>query len=428
MTKLYLAIPCYNEEEVLRDSAEKLLNKYSTMMAEGKISADSRIVFIDDGSKDRTWEIISELHTENPIFQGIKLSRNRGHQNALLCGLMTLKDKADAVISIDADLQDDINTFDEMVAKYEDGCDVVYGVRSKRETDTFFKRFTAEGFYKILNHMGAKVIFNHADFRLMSKRALNAFSLYKETNIFLRGMVPMIGFKSDIVTYERSERLAGESKYPLKKMLALAWEGITSLSIQPIRIITWLGAIVFGISLIMIIYSLISFFCGWSFGSAASIESNILSNPSLSKKIGDNPSEKLDIAQTATPYYIMTNTDDENSPFYNDYFYDEYKGSYGGWPVYVAQGLNCGFGTYPETLMPYENSLLGYSNTLKYYSDYHLKEYNQLSNDANTLKDNIINNGAIGVYYYNLVVTLKIHFLIVIAKKKSKKAMNNLML
>lgn len=225
MTKLYLAIPCYNEEEVLRDSAEKLLNKYSTMMAEGKISADSRIVFIDDGSKDRTWEIISELHTENPIFQGIKLSRNRGHQNALLCGLMTLKDKADAVISIDADLQDDINTFDEMVAKYEDGCDVVYGVRSKRETDTFFKRFTAEGFYKILNHMGAKVIFNHADFRLMSKRALNAFSLYKETNIFLRGMVPMIGFKSDIVTYERSERLAGESKYPLKKMLALAWEG-----------------------------------------------------------------------------------------------------------------------------------------------------------------------------------------------------------
>ena len=217
MTKLYLAIPCYNEEEVLRDSAEKLLNKYSTMMAEGKISADSRIVFIDDGSKDRTWEIISELHTENPIFQGIKLSRNRGHQNALLCGLMTLKDKADAVISIDADLQDDINTFDEMVAKYEDGCDVVYGVRSKRETDTFFKRFTAEGFYKILNHMGAKVIFNHADFRLMSKRALNAFSLYKETNIFLRGMVPMIGFKSDIVTYERSERLAGESKYPLKK-------------------------------------------------------------------------------------------------------------------------------------------------------------------------------------------------------------------
>ena len=262
MTKLYLAIPCYNEEAVLRDSAGKLLNKYDNMMKEGKITSDSKIVFIDDGSKDKTWSIIKELHNENHVFQGIKLSRNRGHQNALLCGLMTLKDKADAVISIDADLQDDINTFDEMVEKYEQGCDVVYGVRSKRETDTFFKRFTAEAFYKILNKMGAKVIFNHADFRLMSKRALEAFSLYKETNIFLRGMVPLIGYKSDVVKYERSERLAGESKYPLKKMLALAWEGITSLSIQPIRMITWLGGIVFAISIIMIIYSLVSFFVG----------------------------------------------------------------------------------------------------------------------------------------------------------------------
>ena len=271
MTKLYLAIPCYNEEEVLRDSAEKLLNKYSTMMAEGKISADSRIVFIDDGSKDRTWEIISELHTENPIFQGIKLSRNRGHQNALLCGLMTLKDKADAVISIDADLQDDINTFDEMVAKYEDGCDVVYGVRSKRETDTFFKRFTAEGFYKILNHMGAKVIFNHADFRLMSKRALNAFSLYKETNIFLRGMVPMIGFKSDIVTYERSERLAGESKYPLKKMLSFAFDGITSFSISPIRMISAFGAIVCVFAFVMAIYALVQKIIGHTGAGWASL-------------------------------------------------------------------------------------------------------------------------------------------------------------
>ena len=262
MTKLYLAIPCYNEEEVLRDSAAKLEKKYSDMMAAGKISADSKIVFIDDGSKDRTWEIITQLHGENPVFQGIKLSRNRGHQNALLCGLMTLRNKADAVISIDADLQDDINVFDEMVEKYEAGCDVVYGVRSKRETDTFFKRFTAEAFYKILEKLGAKVIFNHADFRLMSKRALEAFSHYKETNIFLRGMVPLIGYKSDIVTYERSERLAGESKYPLKKMLALAWEGITSLSIQPIRLITWLGLIIFLISLIMIIYSIVRFFIG----------------------------------------------------------------------------------------------------------------------------------------------------------------------
>ena len=262
MIKLYLAIPCYNEEAVLRDSAAKLLRKYETMMTEHKITFDSRIVFIDDGSRDRTWQIIEELHRENPVFQGIKLTRNRGHQNALLCGLMTLKDKADAVISIDADLQDDIEVFDEMVAKFEEGCDVVYGVRSKRETDTFFKRFTAEAFYKILNRMGAKVIFNHADFRLMSRRALEAFSLYKETNIFLRGMVPMIGYRSDIVTYERSERLAGESKYPLKKMLALAWEGITSLSIQPIRIITWAGLIIFLISLVMIIYSLISYFVG----------------------------------------------------------------------------------------------------------------------------------------------------------------------
>ena len=210
----------------------------------------------------KTWSTISEHHKENPVFQGIKLTRNRGHQNALLCGLMTLKDKADAVISIDADLQDDINVFDEMVEKYENGCDVVYGVRSKRATDTFFKRFTAEAFYKILNKMGAKVIFNHADFRLMSKRALEAFSMYKETNIFLRGMVPLVGYKSDVVKYERAERLAGESKYPLKKMLALAWEGITSLSIQPIRMITWLGAIIFAISLVIIVYSLVRFFIG----------------------------------------------------------------------------------------------------------------------------------------------------------------------
>jgi glycosyltransferase involved in cell wall biosynthesis len=271
MTKLYLAIPCYNEEEVLRDSAKKLKDKYNLMMSEGKITQDSKIVFIDDGSKDSTWSIIEQLHNEDSIFQGIKLSRNRGHQNALLCGLITLKDKADAVISIDADLQDDINAFDEMVAKYEDGCDVVYGVRSKRETDTFFKRFTAEAFYKILNKMGAKVIFNHADFRLMSKRALEAFALYKETNIFLRGMVPLIGYKSDIVTYERFERLAGESKYPLKKMLALAWEGITSMSIQPIRMITWLGAIVFAISIIMIIYSIVSFCIGVSVSGWSSL-------------------------------------------------------------------------------------------------------------------------------------------------------------
>ena len=262
MTKLFIAVPCYNEEEVLPDSAAKLSAKLRSMMADGMISDDSRIVFIDDGSKDRTWALIEELHNSDSIYSGIRLSRNRGHQNALMCGLMTLRDEADAVISIDADLQDDIDTFDEMVKKFEDGCDVVYGVRSKRQTDTFFKRFTAEGYYKLLNHMGAKVIFNHADFRLMSRRALGAFAEFNETNLFLRGLVPMVGFRSDIVTYERSERLAGESKYPLKKMLALAWEGITSLSTKPIKLITRLGLIIFLVSIVMLIYSLVRYFTG----------------------------------------------------------------------------------------------------------------------------------------------------------------------
>ena len=262
MTKLYIAVPCYNEEECLPDSSGKLLEKLNEMIAEGKITDDSRIVFIDDGSKDKTWEIISKLHTENEMFQGIKLSRNRGHQNALLCGLMTLKDKCDAVISIDADLQDDTNVFDEMVQKYEDGCDVVYGVRSKRETDTFFKRFTAEAYYKVLDKLGAKVIFNHADFRLMSARALESFSQFKEVNLFLRGLVPMVGYKSDIVTYERSERLLGESKYPLKKMLALAFEGITSLSTKPIKLISRIGLIIFLVSIVMLVYTVVRYFMG----------------------------------------------------------------------------------------------------------------------------------------------------------------------
>lgn len=262
MTKLYLAIPCYNEEEILMDSAEKLYKKYRQLMSEGLISNESRICFIDDGSKDKTWSIIKELCDKQNIFSGIKLSRNRGHQNALLCGLMTLKDYADAVISIDADLQDDINAIDKMVIEYQKGADVVYGVRSKRTTDTFFKRFTAEGYYKILEKMGAKIIFNHADFRLMSKKALEAFAEFKEVNIFLRGIVPMVGFKSEIVTYERNDRLAGESKYPLKKMLSLAWEGITSLSIKPIRMILGLGLISLLISLGILIYAIVSLVCG----------------------------------------------------------------------------------------------------------------------------------------------------------------------
>lgn len=262
MMTLYLAVPCYNEEAVLQDTTIKLLKKYKQLITEKKISDKSRIVYIDDGSKDKTWEIISALHEANPYILGLKMSRNRGHQNTLYGGLMTLKDHADAVISIDADLQDDINAIDEMVDKYYQGCDIVYGVRKQRTTDTFFKRFTAESFYKILEAMGGEVIYNHADFRLMSRRALDAFAEFKEVNLFLRGMVPMVGFKSDTVEYERLERTAGESKYPLTKMLALAWQGITSLSIKPIRMIMWLGIIIFLLALIFGIYTLITFFCG----------------------------------------------------------------------------------------------------------------------------------------------------------------------
>ena len=262
MTTLYLAVPCYNEEEILEDTTNKLICKMQSLIDSGKISHDSRIMYIDDGSKDNTWKIIESLHNEHELVIGLKMSRNRGHQNALYGGLMVAKKYADALISIDADLQDDINAFDEMLEKYENGCDIVYGVRSKRKTDTFFKRFTAEGFYKILRFLGAEVVFNHADYRLMSKRALDEFENFGEVNLFLRGIVPMIGFKTDTVEYERLERLAGESKYPLKKMLALAWQGVTSLSIKPIRFITVLGALVFIVSILMLIYSLISHFTG----------------------------------------------------------------------------------------------------------------------------------------------------------------------
>lgn len=264
MTTLYMAIPCYNEQEVLQDTTIKLLKKFKQLMKDGKISDKSRIVYIDDGSKDKTWELITELHKANPFISGLKMSRNRGHQNTLYGGLVTLKDYADVVISIDADLQDDIDAIDKMLDKYEQGCDIVYGVRKKRDTDTFFKRFTAEGFYKILQSMGGEIIFNHADFRLMSKRALDAFADFKEVNLFLRGMVPMVGFKSDIVEYDRSERLAGESKYPLRKMLALAWEGITSLSVKPIRMIMWLGIVIFILAILFGIYSLFSHWFGFT--------------------------------------------------------------------------------------------------------------------------------------------------------------------
>ena len=259
---LYTVIPCYNEEEVLRETASRLIEKYKALIANDKIAKNSRIVFVNDGSKDKTWEIIKELHEENVTYSGINLSRNRGHQNALLAGLMTAKDYADMVISMDADLQDDINAMDKMIDSYLAGSDIVYGVRNKREKDTFFKKFTAEGFYKIMNKMGAEVVFNHADYRLMSKKALEGLSNYKEVNLFLRGIVPMIGYKTDVVTYERGERFAGESKYPLGKMISFAIQGITSLSVKPMRMIVGLGFSASFISILMMLYSVSRYFAG----------------------------------------------------------------------------------------------------------------------------------------------------------------------
>lgn len=266
---LYMVIPCYNEEEVLHETARQLKEKYQKLISSQKISEKSRIVFVNDGSKDRTWSIIKELHEQDKMFSGVNLSRNRGHQNALLGGLMTVKDCADMVISMDADLQDDIGVIDAMVDEYYKGNDIVYGARSKREKDSFFKRFTAESFYKLTNALGGEVVFNHADCRLMSKRALEGLAEFKEVNLFLRGIVPMIGYPSTIVTYERNERFAGESKYPLKKMLSFAMEGITSLSVKPIRFVTSLGFMVFFISIMMLIYILVRYFTnatipGWA--------------------------------------------------------------------------------------------------------------------------------------------------------------------
>lgn len=254
---LYLVIPCYNEEAVLHETARQLMKKMKAMIERNMISEESKIMFVNDGSKDKTWDIIQELHRLNPIYSGVKLSRNKGHQNALLAGLMTAREKADMVISLDADLQDDVNVIDKMMEKYYEGSDVVYGVRSARDTDTFFKKFTAEGFYKIMQAMGVEIVFNHADYRLMSKRALDGLSEFHEVNLFLRGIVPLIGYKSDIVTYERHERFAGESKYPLKKMLAFATDGITSFSIKPIRMITTCGFLIFSISILMLLYFIV---------------------------------------------------------------------------------------------------------------------------------------------------------------------------
>ena len=259
---LYLVLPCYNEEEVLPETAQRLECKLKALMFAGKISPKSRVLFVNDGSKDQTWTIISRLHRENHLFCGVDLSRNRGHQNALMAGLMTARMRADLVISMDADLQDDVNAVDAMVDKYLEGVDIVYGVRSSRKTDTFFKRTTAEAFYRLMDLLGAETVFNHADYRLMSRRALDGLAQFTEVNLFLRGIVPMIGYRTDTVEYERGERFAGESKYPLKKMLAFALEGVTSLSVRPLRMITGLGFLIFLASLGMIVYNIIRWATG----------------------------------------------------------------------------------------------------------------------------------------------------------------------
>ena len=255
---LYVVVPCYREEAVLPETARRLKEKLTALMEEEKISRRSRILFVNDGSNDRTWEIIEELHGKDRLFSGVNLSRNRGHQNALLAGLLTAVQRADMMVSMDADLQDDINAMDEMIDAYHAGYDVVYGVRSSRRTDSFFKRFTAESFYKLMKAMGVDIVFNHADYRLMSRRAVEGLAQFKEVNLFLRGVVPQIGYPWTTVEYARAKRFAGESKYPLKKMLAFAFDGITSFSVKPMRLILFLGAVIFALSLVILVWTLIA--------------------------------------------------------------------------------------------------------------------------------------------------------------------------
>ena len=275
MKCIWLVIPCYNEEAVLGETSSRLRKIMLSMMANGKISEKSKIAFVNDGSKDKTWEIISSLCDSDPIFAGINLSRNRGHQNALLAGLMTAKEYADAAISLDADLQDDINVIEQMVDNFLAGDDIVYGVRCSRKKDTFFKRFTAESFYKFMKLMGVEIVYNHADYRLMSARALEGLSEFGEVNLFLRGIVPQIGYKSSNVEYERGERFAGESKYPLKKMLSFAFEGITSFSVKPLKMATTLGIAALFVSFAMLLYCLISKLSGHAVAGWASIGASV---------------------------------------------------------------------------------------------------------------------------------------------------------
>ena len=272
---LYLAIPCYNEAAVLPETARRLREKFTALRAAGTIGPLSRICMIDDGSKDGTWQIISDLHAQDPVFSGIRLSRNRGHQNALLCGLMTLRGRADCVISMDADLQDDINAIDAMLAAFRDGNDIVYGVRASRRQDSAFKRASAQGYYRLLRALGADVVYNHADYRLMSRRALDALAEYKEVNLFLRGLVPLVGYPSTVVYYERGKRFAGESKYPLRKMLSFAWEGVSSLTVSPLRLITRIGMLMFLVSIAMLIYFLVRHFTGHTVAGWSSLAVSI---------------------------------------------------------------------------------------------------------------------------------------------------------
>ena len=272
---LYVVVPCYKEEEVLPETSKRLKAKLTALIAQGKISPRSRILFVNDGSKDRTWPIIEELHAKDRIFSGVNLSRNRGHQNALLAGLMTAVQYADMMVSMDADLQDDVDAMDKMIDAYHEGCDVVYGVRSSRKTDSFFKRFTAESFYKLMKAMGVDILFNHADYRLMSRRAVEGLADFKEVNLFLRGIVPQIGYSWTTVEYERAKRFAGESKYTLKKMLSFAFDGITSFSVKPLRLILFLGAVIFALSLIMLLWTLVKWIAGATVSGWASLMCSI---------------------------------------------------------------------------------------------------------------------------------------------------------
>ena len=272
---VYLVVPCYNEEAVLPETVKRLTEKLRKMQQAGLANGESRMLFVDDGSKDRTWELISGFAAENPLAAGLKLAHNRGHQNALLAGLMEAKARADCAISLDADLQDDIEVLDEFVQKFLEGCDVVYGVRKKRETDSFFKRTTAQGFYKVMRVLGVETVYNHADYRLMSRRALDALAEYREVNLFLRGIVPLIGYRSAYVYSDRHERFAGDSKYPLKKMLSFALDGITSFSVKPLKIISNLGVLLSVLSVFGLIYALISYFTGNAVAGWTAIVSSI---------------------------------------------------------------------------------------------------------------------------------------------------------